>query len=845
MSNKIRLPEGVHPVNYNLFFDIDLEKSVFFGKETIDLKIDKPTAEIILHSSGMKIKSASAFFNGNTIKAKVNTNSTLEQLILDFDKRITANTKLFLEFEGELTDNMIGLYRSRYTEKNSERYMATTQFEATYARRAFPCFDEPACKSTFDVTMRIDKDLQAISNMPVKEEQREGDKKIIVFHTTPKMSTYLLYLCVGKFDFLEGRAGKIIVRVITTPGKKNQTGLALDLTKKFLDYFQKYSGIPYPLPKLDMIAIPDFASGAMENWGAITFRETALLFDPAMTSVAVKKRIAMIIAHELWHQWSGNLVTMEWWNDLWLNESFATFMAYKAVDHFFPRWNIWEDFILEETDTAFDEDSIASTHPIEMQVNDPSQLEEIFDAISYNKGGSVLRMLESYIGEKDFRKSVSKYLHEHEYGNATAGDLWKSLAGTSKKPIKNIAAVWMRQPGYPLVSASTKGNMLELSQKRFVFNKKDNSVWPIPLSIKTGNKIFTDIMDRKNKKIPLTSKQFKINYGQTGFYSVRYGEKEFTNLKAVIADKKLPPVDRWGIQSDMFRLSRHGEITIDKYLDFIKSYSKEDNYLVLSSIFGSMHSVYFVFSQEDFWNSIWPEFNNLFHGTFSSVLQRLGWDPKADDTEKDALLRDLAIRYMGFAEDKDAERKALEKLEKYVVGRKLHPNIRSAIFSVAAGCDSGVYDKLLGIYERSNSPEEKRQVLSALGHFRDTTILGNALNFSISKKVRKQDIYVTFMSAASNPAARTILLDWTSRNWKQLESYKHSHRLLLYIVGSLITAYVTKDKELELKRFFKTHPVDYKMTVNKSFDRVERNISWLRKNREILAKYFSRPNQVS
>ncbi len=840
MSNKIRLPEGVQPVNYNLFFDIDLEKFRFSGKEVIDVKIGRPAAKIMLHSSGLKIKNASVLSGGKTIKARTGENTKLEQLILGFDERITGNAKLFLEFEGELTDNMIGLYRSRYTEKKSERYMATTQFEATYARRAFPCFDEPACKSTFDVAMRINKDLQAISNMPVKEEQKEGDKKTIVFHTTPKMSTYLLYLGVGKFDLLEGRAGKIALRVITTPGKKTQAELALDLTKKFLDYFQKYSGIPYPLPKLDMIAIPDFASGAMENWGAITFRETALLFDPAVTSIAVKKRIAMIIAHELWHQWSGNLVTMEWWNDLWLNESFATFMAYKAVDHFFPQWNIWEDFILEETDTAFDEDSIASTHPIEMQVNDPSQLEEIFDAISYNKGGSVLRMLESYTGEKDFRKSVSKYLHEHEYGNATAGDLWKSLAGTSKKPIKDMATVWMRQPGYPLVTANMKGNALELSQKRFVFNKKDNSVWPIPLSIKTGNRLFTYIMDKKSKKIPLPSKQFKINYGQTGFYRVKYGEKELSNLKAVIADKKLPPVDRWGVQSDMFRLCRHGEITIDKYLDFIKSYSKEDSYLVLSSIFGSMQSIYFVFSHEDFWNSIWPEFGNLFRGTFSSALQRLGWEPKNNEREKDALVRDLAIRYMGFAEDKDAERKALEKLEKYVNGKELHPNIRSAVFSVAAGCDSDVYDKMLGIYERSNSPEEKRQILSALGHFKDATTLGNALNFSISKNVRKQDIYVTFVSAASNPAARSILLDWAGRNWKQLESYRHSHRLLLYIVGSLITAYVTKDKELELKRFFRTHPVDYKMTVDKSFDRVERNILWLRKNREILAKYFER-----
>jgi len=839
MTNKIRLPEHAHPVNYDLFFDIDLERFRFSGKETIEVKIDAPTKKIVLHSSGLKIKSGAVLYKGKIIKAKTSENKNLEQLILSIGERIAVKAKLFLEFEGELTDNMIGLYRSKYFVKNSERFMAATQFEPTYARRAFPCFDEPSHKATFGVTLRISKDLQGISNMPVKKENREGGKKIITFYRTPKMSTYLLYLGVGEFDFLESRLGRILVRIITTPGKKSQAALALDLTKKFLDYFQKYSRIRYPLPKLDMIAVPDFASGAMENWGAVAFREITLLFDPKMTSAYVKKNIAMVIAHELWHQWSGNLVTMEWWNDLWLNESFATFMAYKAVDYFFPEWEVWEDFIMEETDTAFDDDSIASTHPIKVQVSDTHQLEEIFDKISYDKGGSVLRMIESYMGEEDFRKGISKYLMEHKYGNATAADLWKSLARASKKQIKKIADAWISQPGYPLVSANMKEGRLSLSQKRFIFNAKDRHIWPIPLSIKTNKKVFTDLMDSKKKEIHFKDNLLKINYGQTGFYMVKYDEETLSSLKSTIASKKLSAVDRWGIHSDLFRLCHHNEITIDKYLDFIKSYRNEDNYLVLNSIFRSLLSIYFVFSQEDFWDDVWSRFSSLFQETFNSVLQKLGWEPKANETEKNALLRSLAIRYMGFVEHEDTKKRALEKLESYVKGEALHPNIRSAIFSVAAGSSSGVYGELVDIYNKSHSPEEKRQVLQALGNFKEPSTIKKALDFSISKKVRMQDVYVTFVYAAANPAARGILLDWAGRNWKQLESYKDSHRLFLYFIESLITAYVTKDKELEILRFFKTHPVEYKMTLNKSFDRMRRNMLWRKKNREILAKYFA------
>ncbi len=427
MTTKGILPTNVVPINYSLSFDVDLKKFKFSGKEIIELKVKGSVSEIILNAVDLEIKHATLSYKKRSLKPKIKLEPEKEIIALKFGEKIRGPAKLMIEFSGKLNDNLLGFYRSKFIENKKEKYLATTQFEAPYARRCFPCFDEPQYKATFDVTLKLDGKLRAISNMPIEEQYREGNKKIVKFYRTPQMSTYLLYLGVGEFEFLEDKLGKIVIRIVTTPGKKNQAKFALELTKKFLSYFQEYSGIKYPLPKLDMIALPDFAAGAMENWGAITFRELYLLFDPKMTSTAVKKRIAMIIAHELWHQWSGNLVTMKWWNDLWLNESFATFMSYKAVDNFFPEWDMWEDFIGDETESALEDDCIKATHPIEVEVKNPNQIEEIFDVISYSKGGSILRMLEGYVGEEIFRKGVSKYLSDNKYGNATSEDLWDSL----------------------------------------------------------------------------------------------------------------------------------------------------------------------------------------------------------------------------------------------------------------------------------------------------------------------------------------------------------------------------------------------------------------------------------
>ena len=837
-----RLSENVKPTNYDLFFEVDLKKFVFFGNESIDLLITNPESKIVLHSSELKITKIRVLNNGVELKPKIRIDKENELLILDLSKKLKGDCTLFIEFNGQLNDSLLGFYRSQYNIGKKEKYMATTQFEAPYARRAFPCFDEPSYKATFDVALKFDKKLQAISNMPAIEERREGSKKIVKFDKSPKMSTYLLYFAVGDFEFVEGKLNNIQIRVYSTPEKKGQCRFALELAKKFLDYFQEYSGVVYPLPKLDMIALPDFAAGAMENWGAITYREVYLLYDPRMTSVSVKKRIAMIIAHELWHQWSGNLVTMKWWNDLWLNESFATFMAYKCVDHFFPEWKMWEDFIRTETDHAFSEDSLKNTHAIEVFVKDPHQIEEIFDAISYSKGGSILRMLESYLGEESFKKGVGDYLDKYRYENATSEDLWTSLANASKKPIREIAISWINQAGHPVVEVERQNTKLILNQKRFAFNlENDKTCWMIPLVIKNEENEIIDLFDKRRKEVEIgNTGWFKLNHGQSGFYAVRYQSKDIQQFKNLISKKILNPEDRWGLQNDFFALCINGDVELDEYFDFIKYYGNEDSYIVLSSIYSSLRTAYFVFSQEDFWKKIWPELKGIGRKPFEKILSRLGWLPKKDESQQDSLLRDLAIRYLAFTEDPKVLKEAEEKFNNYIKKKgKLHPDIKSAIFTIAASRgNEKTYRDMTSLYSKTESPEEKRIIMVSLGQFKNEGILKKVLDFSLTDKVRKQDLIFLLSSVAANPYSRNILLPWFKKNWKKIESYKKSGKIFIHIIEDLIGAYVTRDEERNLIKFFREHPVQYKFTLIRSFEKLERRTNFLEKNKTILAKYF-------
>jgi puromycin-sensitive aminopeptidase len=574
MQNKntvknVRLSRNVVPLEYDIQLKPDLENFTFEGIETIHLSVLKKTRDITLHSKEIEVITADVFMEKEKVFAKISYDKKLETATFSFPVFLEKKIKLTLVFRGILNDKMRGFYRSRYNIGKKEYHMATTQFEATDARRAFPCFDEPAKKAIFNVSLIVPKNKTAISNtLPISILEHEAGFQIVKFSPTPKMSTYLLAFIVGDFEYLESKTNRNTrVRVYTTPGKKHQAKFALDCAVKTLEFYEKYFDIKYPLPVLDMIAIPDFASGAMENWGAITYRESALLVDKNHSSISNKQWVALVIAHELAHQWFGNLVTMEWWTHLWLNEGFASFIEYLAVDKLFPKWDVWTQFSTSDLGVALRLDALVSTHPIEVTVHHPDEIGEIFDEVSYSKGASIIRMLADYLGEENFRDGLRYYLKKHSYKNTKTIHLWQAFEKVSKKPVAKIMQNWTGKPGYPVVKAKIINNKLSLSQTRFFSNpvskqkNKGKTIWQIPISIENKDWI-------------------KINIGETGFYRTAYSPKLLEKLIKPVLEKKLSPRDRLGIIRDLFALSEARTIPTTDVLKFLQAFKNENNYTV-------------------------------------------------------------------------------------------------------------------------------------------------------------------------------------------------------------------------------------------------------------------------
>ena len=511
-------------------FEPNLRSFRYKGTETISVNIKKSTKAITLNSLGLNVGNVTITKGNNTQKATVKANRKLEQITFLFNDPVSGNVAISLAFSGVNGDKLSGFYKTKYKVGTQERYALTTQFEAPDARKAFPCFDEPALKATFELSFLIDKKLMAISNMPIKDVRQTSGKKLVRFQKSPKMSSYLVYFGIGEYETLKGSYRNIELNVVTTPGKSRLGEIALDYGKKFLKYYEDYFGIRYPLPKMDFIAVADYAIGGMENWGAITYSEFALLADTKTASVAVKQRIAELTAHELAHQWFGDLVTMRWWDDLWLNESFATFMSYKAVDHVFPEWKLGVQALLDRTAGALGADQLRSTQPIGVEVNSPADTAEAFDPdITYSKGGSVLVMLEDYVGKETFRKGLKEYMGKFAYSNATRHDLWESIDKAAGKAHGNVrfdhvASYWIDTAGYPLIDVNYSGSQLRLEQRRFLLlDKADNKIWPVPIHYikKSAGKKQQGLvlLDEKRMQMKEDALDYiKLNYLQAGFY---------------------------------------------------------------------------------------------------------------------------------------------------------------------------------------------------------------------------------------------------------------------------------------------------------------------------------------
>jgi tricorn protease interacting factor F2/3 len=827
-----RLPQTIFPTKYNLIFDVDFENFIFIGKAEIIIEINKPTQVLRLHCEELQITSVSISKDTELLQAAFDLTEGELQLKLNTILE-PGNYFLRVVFSGKLNDDLSGFYRSRYIDKNGkEAFLATTQFEAPYARKAFPCFDEPAFKASFSVTLIIPEHMTGISNMPVESETVANNRKSISFVPTPPMSTYLLYMGAGDFDFIEQIRDERTIRVYGVNGKSQQGSFALQFTADALHFFEQYTNVAYPLPKLDLLAIPDFAAGAMENWGAITFREVLLYVDESATSLTVKKRVAEVIAHELWHQWSGNLVTMKWWDDLWLNEAFATYQAFKAVDQFFPQWHILDDFIDGDTKSAFEMDMLSTTHPIAVPVQTANEVEEIFDDISYGKGGSVLRMIEGYIGGEAFRKGVSAYLQKFAYKNAIAEDLWETLEQYSGLPIKDILISWITKPGFPLLTVSRNISSVHLTQQLFTTQKNISTApWPVPLTWISQNRSEERLFDTIECDLPATSNFIKINKAQTGFYRTHYDKQMYTVLCNAIKNHQFHEYDRWGILNDLWACVFAGHAALTDLLEIMDSYDTEDHLFVLRELSSQCSEINHLLRLSDHGKSLF----NRYRSPFVKALEKLGWQSNNDEEPNKKQLRPIAIAFLIHTGDEHVKKIALAKALTYLENGSLEPDLRvSCLRAVSEEGSSLFFDKVKNAYEEKTATEEKLALLGILSEFTDPSLLKNYLDYSLTDKVRRQDLRTVFSRTSHNPSCPELFFDWVKQNWETLHELKKSHFVYMGLLQTLITTASDEKSLNDIRVFLSQNSEGYEKTKANAFERAELGIAFRKREISII-----------
>ena len=825
MKNKTT---GLTVENYKIHIEPDLTNFRFHGQTDIRFHATLPVSEVTLNIIDLAIWYCRILHEETFVDCPYLVDSRNETVLLAFPQEMEGEFVLRIAYEGIINDKMAGFYRSQYVANGKEHYIAVTQFEENDARRAFPCVDHPKEKATFDLELIIDKGLTALSNgVVIEEESLGGEKKRVRFNQTPKMSTYLLFIGVGAFDIIEDEKDPR-VRAVTMPGLTPYAQLALDFGRKALQACERYFGIPYPLQKLDLIAIPDFAFGAMENWGAITFRENLLLYYPDITSSSGEQRICEVIAHELAHQWFGNLVTPSDWKYLWLNESFATYFAYGILNYFYPQWCPWDHFSNTQTEAALDRDALHETFPIEIPGGKHIVIDTSTAPIIYNKGGSILRQIEGYIGSSHFQKGISHYLRSHEYSSAASQDLWEAFETVTDKPITRMMKNWIEQPGFPVVKVHRNNSKLVLTQKRFTFLPNETGQqWIIPVTLTLfdhhGNsKQIKTLLENKDAEIEINDDVFayKFNSGQTAFYRVQYLSKDNLNALGEYAlNKNLTAEDRWGLQNDLFAFVRSGDATMDEYLSFLSFYENEDAYLPLVSISNNLFHAYHVFN-----TSKKKKIAALGIRLFEKVLANIGYEPTPDEPHTTSDLRDQIIWHLVLFGSNPVTEFAQSKFNALHEGHPVHPDIMRSILQVGAYKGSEkTFDWLVNRLHTSNSEHERMNVLIALGSFSNPILIEKTRQYVLDH-VPDRNKFVPIVALTTNPYAVPSMWDWYVEHLSELEK---CHSIIFERIQAAIIPRCGMDKADKVKTFLNEYIKKNNKTANVlrlSLEKLEINV---------------------
>ncbi len=778
-----RLPELAVPENYQLSFAPDFQKDNFAGEETIQVRVLKATSQIVLNSAEIDFLKTTVTSGGATQKANVSIDKKKEMASLSFGTEIQPGpATIHIKYVGILNDELRGLYLGK--DKESRKY-AVTQFEATDARRAFPSFDEPAYKATFDIAVVADKDMAAISNAKVISDTPGpgADKHTVKFATTAKMSSYLVALAVGHFEYVEGEADGIPIRVWGPPGTKQSGTYALEVSEWCMKYFDQYFGIKYPFEKLDMIGLPDFSAGAMENTGFITYRQAELQLDDKVASVELHQLVATVIAHEMAHQWFGDLVTMQWWDDIWLNEGFATWMENKAVGAWKPEWH-FELADVEDTAGSLNVDSLNNTRPIHQAADTPAQIQELFDGIAYDKAASVLRMLESYLGPEVFRAGVNQYLKEHSYGNSTADDFWKTLAVVSKKPVDEIMPTFVRQPGAPMVSARAQCSggttSVTLSQTRYFYDRKlfeagSPQLWQVPVCMKQsgakGKGAEKCVLLRKKQEsfaLPGCGSWVMVNAGARGYYRSGYSSDGIRAMGREI-EKDLTPSERIAVLNDSWASVRVGEQQIGDFLALAEGLRADRTRAVMAQMTLKLDYIatYLVSDADRAGYEQWVR------GLLAPAGKELGWRPKPGESDETKSLRARVLYTLGYAgQDPEVIALARRWTEKALVDpASLDSTVAFTAFTLAAQHgDASLYDKLMTKMQASGTSLENYYLyFQTLSKFRSPKLLERTLEYAISPAVRSQDTLGMIAAVMKNPAGGRLAWEFVQAHWSEID----------------------------------------------------------------------------
>ncbi|CAF1182544.1 unnamed protein product [Adineta steineri] len=681
-------------------------------------------------------------------------------------------------------------------------------------------------------------------------------ESITKFDRTPTMSTYLVAYVVGEYDYIETKdSNGISMRVYTPLGKKEHGNFALDLASKVLPFYAEYFNIKYPIAKADQIAIPDFASRAMENWGLITYREIALLIDPKSSSLTVRQRNAMTISHELAHQWFGNLVTMDWWTDLWLNEGFARWIQYLAVDRFYPEWDVWTQYVADVFSQFLVLDALKSSHPIEVPIGHPSEIDGIFDTISYAKGSSVIRMLHDYIGDDAFRKGLHNYLKDYSYKNTVTFNLWSHLAKASGKPLIEVMSSWTLQMGYPLVTVyeeqqSNKTRIIKLTQQRFIADGSsddENLQWTIPITIFTKSNpksIAKEIlMDKPEITITLENISeddwIKLNYNSIGLYRVKYEPKTLARLNEPIANKILSPQDRLMIQDDVAALCNAGHQSFVDYLKLLLSYKDEDNFTVWKSIASTIGNLSSLLEYTDYFD----QFKKYRLNLCSSIQNRIGWDATTNENPLVAMLRPIILTLMGKSGDQAIIDEAKNRFQQHINGNLIDPNIRPAVYVVVSHYgDENTQEELQKLYKAADMNEEKVRLLTAMGQSLNPASIEKTLQFVFEgDNVRMQDAYIGIAGCASSRVGRDIVWKFLQKNWTKLvERFGESSVFLIYFVESCLSNFADEKLVSEIESFFHSaNTSTVTLAVKQVIETIQMRSNVLKRDSKAIEEYLS------